>query len=385
MTTPSAPSAPSASSTADLQRPAYREISLYAPNREPCAVDLSDNTNLWGIPPEAERAVREAAAAVVTRYPALYAAELKRALAAYAGVAPEHVVTGCGSDDVLDSAMRAFGEPGDVVAYPDPSFAMVPIFARMNALTPVAVRLTAAHDVDADAMLATGARVIYLCSPNNPTGTSVSRAVIERVVAGAPGVVLLDEAYAEFAGVNHADLALGGGRVVVVRTLSKAFGLAGLRVGYALGAPALVAEVEKSRGPYKVSSIAERAAVAALTRDAAWVREHVALAVALRQRLTAELAAMGLAPLPSAANFVLVPVPGAPAIAQAMRARGVAVRPFAGLPGVGDALRISIGPWALLERCLEELRRALGQALGRPLEGTARVGEPAGGPPPLPA
>src|SRR5215217_2240450 len=106
-------------SALDVAREAYRAISLYAPNREPCAVDLSDNTNLWGIPPEAERAVREAAVAAVTRYPALYAAELKRALAAYAGVAPEHVVTGCGSDDVLDSAMRAFGEPGDVVAYPD--------------------------------------------------------------------------------------------------------------------------------------------------------------------------------------------------------------------------------------------------------------------------
>jgi histidinol-phosphate aminotransferase len=277
----------------------------------------------------------------------------------------EHVVTGCGSDDVLDSAMRAFGEPGEVVAYPDPSFAMIPIFARMNALVPAAVPLTAEHDVDAEAMLATGAKLIYFCSPNNPTGTRVSRAAIERVVAGAPGVVLIDEAYAEFAGVNHVDLALGGERVVVVRTLSKAFGLAGLRVGYAIGAPALVAEIEKSRGPYKVSAIAERAAVAALTRDAAWVREHVSLAVELRERLAGELRRMGLAPLPSAANFVLVPVPGAGAVAQAMRAGGVAVRPFAALPRIGDAIRISVGPWALLERCLEELRRALDASVAR--------------------
>jgi len=373
------------SSAADLQRPTYREISLYAPNREPCAIDLSDNTNLWGIPPEAGRAVREAAAAAVTRYPALYAAELKRALAEYAGAAPENVVTGCGSDDVLDSAMRAFGEPGDAVAYPDPGFAMIPIFARMNGLAPVAVPLTAAHDVDADAMLATGARLIYLCSPNNPTGTAVSRAAIERVVEGAPGVVLIDEAYAEFAGVSHLDLALRGTRAVVVRTMSKAFGLAGLRVGYAVGAPALVAEVEKSRGPYKVSAIAERAAVAALTRDGAWVREHVALAVALRERLTAELAAMGLRALPSAANFVLVPVAGAPAVAQAMRSRGVAVRPFAALPGVGDALRISIGPWAQLERCLEELGRALAGSADAAADAARPESAVAAGSPPPPS
>ena len=117
------------SSALDLARAAYRDIELYAPNREPCAVDLSDNTNLWGVPPAAERAVREAGAAAFTRYPSLYAPALKGALAAYLGVEPGMIVTGCGSDDVLDSAIRAFAEPGERVAYPEPSFAMVPIFA----------------------------------------------------------------------------------------------------------------------------------------------------------------------------------------------------------------------------------------------------------------
>jgi histidinol-phosphate aminotransferase len=343
----------------DVARRAYRDISLYAPNREPCGVDLSDNTNLWGIPPEAERAIREAAVSTVTRYPALYAGELKRALAGYVGADPSNVVTGCGSDDVLDSAIRAFAEPGEAVACPDPSFAMIPIFARMNGLSPVPVRLTGDYDVDADAMLATGAKVTYVCSPNNPTGTPASRAAVERIVERAAGVVVIDEAYAEFAGASSVDLALAHDRVLVVRTLSKAFGLAGLRVGYAVGAPALVGEVEKSRGPYKVNAVAERAAVAALTRDAAWVREHVRLAVELRDRLVGELRRIGLAPLPSSANFVLVPVVGAPRVAEAMRSAGVAVRPFGALPGIGDALRISVGPWEMLERCLTELDRSL--------------------------
>jgi histidinol-phosphate aminotransferase len=343
----------------ELRRATYGEISLYAPNREPCAVDLSDNTNLWGVPPAAERAVRQAAGAAVTRYPALYAGELKQALAAYVGGGAANVVTGCGSDDVLDSAIRAFAEPGEAIAFPDPSFAMIPIFARMNGVVPVAVPLAADHGVDADSLLATGAKLTYVCSPNNPTGTAAARAAVERVVERAAGVVLIDEAYAEFARASLADLALSTDRVLVVRTMSKAFGLAGLRVGYAVGAPALVAEVEKSRGPYKVSAIAERAAVAALTEDLAWVREHVDLAIAFRERLTNELRRLGLAPLPSAANFVLLPVPSAPTVARAMRAAGVAVRPFAALPGIGDALRISVGPWEMMERCLVALREAI--------------------------
>jgi histidinol-phosphate aminotransferase len=347
----------------DLARASYREIALYAPERAPCAVDLSDNTNTWGVPPAAERELRDAALSSMTRYPNLSAASLKEALAGYLGTKPLNIVTGCGSDDVLDSAIRAFAEPGDRIAYPDPSFAMIPIFARLNGLSPVPVPLTESLDVDADAMLATDARIIYLCSPNNPTGGSLSRAAIARIVAEAPGVVILDEAYAEFAAADNRDLLATSERVLVTRTMSKAFGLAGLRVGYAAGAAALVAAVEKSRGPYKVSAIAERMALAALGEGLPWVRDHVLEAVANREQLREELHGRGLAPLPSDANFVLVPTAGAGARARAMRARGVAVRPFENLPGVaralrdtgGSALRISVGPWPMMQAMLDAL------------------------------
>ena len=347
-------------SALELARASYRDIALYAVDRTPCAIDLSDNTNLWGVPPAAARAVHEAASATLTRYPALYAADLKGALAAYAGVDRAELVTGCGSDDVLDSALRAFAEPGERVAHPDPSFAMVPIFARMNGLESVGVPLTASYDFDADAFIATGARVIYLCAPNNPTGTLASRAAIERVIERAPGVVILDEAYAEFMGDGFLAAAPSCGNLLVTRTLSKAFGLAGLRIGYATGHRDLVAEVEKSRGPYKVNAIAERAATAALREDMDWVRARIAEARTNRDRLRDALIAAGLAPLPSAANFVLVPVPNAGAVARRMREAGVAVRPFEALPAIGDALRITVGPWPLLEsalRALEEARR----------------------------
>jgi histidinol-phosphate aminotransferase len=349
--------------TLELARACYRDIDLYAPDRSPCAIDLSDNTNLWGIPPAAELAIRQAPIATVTRYPSLYAPTLKRALADYAGVEPDTVVTGCGSDDVLDSAIRAFAEPGDRIAYPDPSFAMIPIFARMNGLEPVAVPLSQSFDVDADAFLATDARVIYLCSPNNPTGNVMSAEAIERIIANTSGVVILDAAYSEFGGPAEmhrwTEIALRSGRTLISRTMSKAFGLAGLRVGYGIASPALAAEVEKSRGPYKVNAIAERAAVTALREDVAWVNEHVALAIRNRELLSTALATLGLAPLPSASNFVLVPVHNAAETGRRMRQAGVAVRPFPGLPHIGDALRISVGPWEMMETCIDVLGKAL--------------------------
>jgi histidinol-phosphate aminotransferase len=350
------------SNTRDARRSSYRNLSLYAPNRAPCATDLSDNTNLWGVPPRALETLRDAAVSTVTRYPALYAGELKDALAAYIGVAPECIVTGCGSDDVLDSAIRAFAEPGDRVVYPDPSFAMIPIFAQMNALEPVSVPLRADFGLDVDAMLAADAAVLYVCSPNNPTGTLAARADVERLLAESRGIVIVDEAYAEFVGgVDSlwASEAPGIERLLVVRTMSKAFGLAGLRVGYAIGAPALVAEVEKSRGPYKVNAIAERTATVALTQDMNWVRAHVDEAITVRGRLELALRERALAPIPSASNFVLVALPGAPAIAARMRELGVAVRPFESLPLVGDALRISVGPWEMIETMLAALDEAM--------------------------
>lgn len=346
-------------SSLEVARAGYRDIALYAPDRASCAIDLSDNTNLWGAPPAAARAARETAAAALTRYPALYAAELKEALAAYAGVNDAAIVTGCGSDDVLDSAIRALAEPGDHIAYADPTFAMVPVFARMNGLAPVGVPFAPGLDIDPDALLATGARIIYLCSPNNPTGTSATRAAVERVLERAPGVVILDEAYAEFMGGGFIADAPARENLLVTRTMSKAFGLAGLRIGYAAGHPSLVREVEKSRGPYKVSAVAERAAAAAVREDLDWVRARVAEARAGRERLAAALIAMRLAPLPSAANFLLVPVDGAPRIARRLRELGVAVRPLVGLPGIGDALRITVGPWPMMEALLRALEEAI--------------------------
>ena len=342
-----------------IARAAYGDVPLYDPKRTPVQLDLSDNTNLWGVPPHAARAIREFASSTITRYPTLYGSELKRALADHAGVTPDMVVTGCGSDDILDSSMRAFGNENDLVAATDPTFGMVPIFAKMNVLRSTLVTELPDHEVDADALLATGAKVIYICSPNNPTGALASRRTLEKLIDNAPGVLLIDEAYTEFAGVSNVDLLARSPRVLLVRTLSKAFGLAGLRVGYALGQPQLVTEVEKSRGPYKVNALAEQVAVAALRHDVQWVEEHIQLAIENRDKLTIELLKLDLDPMPSSANFVCVPVKNCVAVGMAMREKGVGVRPFPDLPRVGDCLRISVGPWPLVQQCVKVLAAAI--------------------------
>ena len=322
-------------------------------------LDLSDNTSLYGAPPAALRALRDADPDTLARYPSARADDLRAALAMRLGAHPDQITTGCGSDDVLDSAMRALAAPGERIAFADPTFSMVPDLARRNRLEAVPVPLTRGFDLDADGLLATGAGLIYLCSPNNPTGTLASPAALTRVLDRAPGVVVLDQAYAEFAASRPDPGLWKRPSCLVVRTLSKAFGLAGLRVGYGIGHPTLVARVEEARGPYKVGAAAERAAVAALSEDMGWVEKRVAEARHDRARLVAELSAIGITPLPSAANFVLVPVPDAAVAAGRMRRAGVLVRAFPRLTGIGDALRITVAPGAAVVAAVAALREAL--------------------------
>jgi histidinol-phosphate aminotransferase len=177
---------------------------------------------------------------------------------------------------------------------------------------------------------------------------------VARVCREARGVVLIDEAYVDFADDDLLGTVLASGNAVVLRTFSKAFGLAGLRLGYAVGPVEVIAEIEKSRGPYNVSGAAEAAALAVLGRDQSWVRECVAQVRRNRDRLAAELQARGARVWPSAANFVLVSVPGLAAEwNRALRGAGVAVRPFAALPHAGEALRVTAGPWPMLQRFLD--------------------------------
>lgn len=355
-----------------LARSDIRSVPLYAPHVAACAIDVSDNVNLWGMPPAAVRALATTAIAA-SRYPSVYAEPLRDAVLAYLGLSARsgiEVVTACGSDDVLDATMRAFGERGDEIVFAAPTFAMMPVLARLNGLVSVAVPMTADYEIDPERLVDRRAKITYLCTPNNPTSTALSREAVEYVVRNAAGLVVIDEAYVEFAPESFVALVTTSDRLLVTRTFSKAFGLAGLRVGYGVGSAEVVEPIMRARGPYKVNALAEAAAVAALAEGPdgiGWVAQHAARAIANRDRLVVRLRALGLSPAPAAGNFVFVPIARAQAIADDMSRGGVLVRALSDLPqdipelvaAGGSALRIGVGPWAAMEQVLDALEETL--------------------------
>jgi histidinol-phosphate aminotransferase len=163
-----------------VKRTAFSNVVAYDPALAPCRIDLSDNTNLWGAPPSARAAIELADSAALTRYPDAYTRDLVRSFAKYLGVDPKMVITGCGSDDLLDSAIRAFGEPATTLAQFDPTFGMVRAFATVNGLSVAAIPRSAENAIEE--LIGTSAGVIYLCSPNNPTGEVFDTSEIESIV-----------------------------------------------------------------------------------------------------------------------------------------------------------------------------------------------------------
>jgi histidinol-phosphate aminotransferase len=338
-------------------RPAYAGLKPYMADSARAPLHLADNTNAFGAPPSALQAVCAAQPSELSEYPPSSGPRLREAIATYLGVQPNEVVLGCGADDVIDCAFRAFCEAGERVAFPDPTFVMARHFTLSNGLSPVAVPVQAGGVVDIARLLEAEAAITYICAPNNPTGVQPARSDLRRLLEQAAGIVLIDEAYAEFAGETMANDVVTHGRALVVRTFSKAFGLAGLRIGYAVGATSLVQEIEKARGPFAVSTVALRAASAALADDLSWVRSRVAEVLAARDVFVRQLRASGFQPLDSSGNFVLVPVADAKRAAARLAERGIGVRAFSALPTIGDALRITIGSSEDMQRVASELVR----------------------------
>jgi histidinol-phosphate aminotransferase len=309
------------------------------------AYKLSSNENPYPpLPGVLETAV--AAAGALNRYPDLACSALVEELAGHFGVPPEHVATGTGSVGVAQQLLQATAGPGDEVVYAWRSFEAYPIITQISGAASVRVPLTAdeRHDLDAMAAAVTDrTRLIFVCTPNNPTGTVVRRAELERFLDRVPGdvLVVLDEAYREF--VRDPDAPDGievyrdRPNVCVLRTFSKAYGLAGLRVGFAVAHAPVAEALRKTAVPFGVSQIAQDAAIASLCSEEALL-ERVAALVAERERVAGELAAQGWAVPESQANFVWLRLgDDTAAFAAACEAAGVTVRPFA-----GEGVRVTV-------------------------------------------
>jgi histidinol-phosphate aminotransferase len=330
-------------------RDEIRATAAYPVPKSTGMIELHANENPWPLPPSvrAELAATVAEAAV-NRYPEGAGDRVKAALARTFPVpAGAAMVLGNGSDELIQIITAAVARPGACALAPDPTFVMYRIYAMHSGVRYVPVPLRADFTLDDDAFAAAIARerpaLVWLASPNNPTGRALPLASIERILGAAPGLVVVDEAYADFAGTTLLPRVLEFPNLVVMRTLSK-IGLAGARLGYAVGHPAWIAEIDKIRSPYNVNALTQ-AAVPVVLGAADVLAAQVARIRAERGRLAAALAALpGFAVSPSDANFVLVRVPDAGGVQARLRAAGILVKNLhGGHPLTANCLRITVG------------------------------------------
>jgi len=400
---------PLAIDPAALVRPELRRLTAYHLDLSPCRHKLDQNESPYEPPARLKRQVAaQLLAAGWARYPDFHADALRRDLGAFHGWPPEGVLVGNGSNELLDVCLSALVEPGGEVLGREPSFSLyrmmvlkaggVPRFLHAEAMAPAGTIGEAgpAEDqgpsgasesagapelpedtsegapaafggVPLDALLAEVARQprrpLVLCSPNNPTGDALLPAEVEALLERQEGPLLLDNAYGEFCRHDYRPLLDRHPQLILLRTFSKAWALAGLRLGYLLADPRLVAELLKAKLPYNLGRaglLAGRAALAA----APAARRRIAAITGRREAWRQMLAAAGLRVMPSEANFLLVRR-ASPAAARALRdglaARGIRVRDVGAYPGLAGCLRISVGSGAALRatrQALAEMREA---------------------------
>ncbi len=327
-------------------------------------IKLASNENPLGVSPLAQRAIRSVLDGLA-RYPDGNGFELKQALSRRYGVAPENIVLGNGSNDVLELAARAFLTPQSSAVYSQHAFAVYPLAVQAMGARGIEVPAkNFGHDLDAMLRaISPDTRLVFVANPNNPTGTLVPPAGLEAFIAALPGDVLLvlDEAYNEYLAPELAADSMGWLKkypnLLITRTFSKVYGLAGLRVGYAFGAPGVADLMNRVRQPFNVNSVSLAAAAAALD-DADFVRRSYELNRTGMAQITAELQRLGIEYIPSSGNFVSFRAKDARSVYQKLLKAGVIVRPIASY-GMPDYLRVSIGLESENAKFLVCLRQAL--------------------------
>jgi histidinol-phosphate aminotransferase len=327
-------------------------------------VKLASNENALG---PSRRAVRAAKAALASAhlYPDGGSFYLRQALARRLGVAADQVLVGAGSNELIVFLGHACLEPGTDIVVADRAFAVYRLVAALYRADVVSVPMRAfAHDLDAMAAAVTPrTRLVFVANPNNPTGTAVSAGALDRFMERVPAhaTVVLDEAYIELLPPRRQPDTLRyvreGRNAIVLRTFSKTYGLAGLRIGYAVGAADAVAALNRVRQPFNVNAVAQAAALAALDDEGHVRRTRRMVARGLRQ-LEEGLAALGLPFVPSVANFLLVRVGDGRAVFEALERRRVIVRPVDGY-GLPEYIRVTVGTERENATFLDALRAVL--------------------------
>lgn len=322
--------------------PLAREYDVRAPG----TVNLASNESQYGPSPSIEPVLKRELK-FLELYPDPRATKLKGAIGAYLGVKADRIAIGNGSDELMDLVCKAFLDPGEFVIIPIPTFAMYELSCRSYGGQPLFYGLpNFKWRADEVASAAKGAKMVFIGRPNNPTGNSLGVSGLRKLLESG-SLVVVDEAYADFAGYSLAKLAAKSNNMIVLRTFSKAFGLAGLRVGYAVGSAENVKVLERIRAPFNVNRLAQAAAIAAL-RDRSYMRKVVGQIKSGRDYLRRELSRLGLKAFPAEANFIMVDVSplgiDAPKLCDLLAAQKIFVRDLSGFRGAGkNYVRITVG------------------------------------------
>lgn len=343
-----------------------QSVTGYTPGEQPplgsTVLKLNTNENPYPPSPEVVKVLQNLDLEVLRRYPDPSARIFQEAVRDVHQVPADSVTVGNGSDEILSLIMRAFAEKDARVVYPMPTYVLYRTLAELQDTKPFEIRYDQAFSFPLQALIGAQGAVTLIASPNSPTGHVVSVQDLETLAGSLKGILVIDEAYVDFANDNALHLVQKHSNVVVLRTLSKGYSLAGLRLGFAIAQPALIRDLDKVKDSYAVDAIAAQVGAAAL-RDQAHKNLNVEKVLRSRPILQQQLEKLGFKVWPSAANFLLVqPNQRFQAIElqQALKQQGILIRHF-NLPGVEDKLRITVGTDAQNEhlcRCLGNVFKA---------------------------
>lgn len=340
-------------------RPNILKMGGYTPGEQPQDagyVKLNTNENPYPPSPRALEAMAEILRCDrLRKYPDPLGTAFRRTAARLFDVDPDGILIGNGSDDILTIVTRAFVPEGGLLVSPTPSYLLYSTLAEIQGARFESVPFTSDWQLPRE-WPKPDAHLTFVPNPNSPTGTMVSNAVLEALAKSLRGALVIDEAYVDFAATNAVALTKLP-NVIVTRTLSKSYSLAGLRFGFAIAQPALVRELIKVKDSYNCDALSLAGAQAAL-EDQEYLKQTTAKILATRDRLQAALPRLGFDVLPSHANFVWATRRDRPvkAIFESLKARKILVR-YMNYPGFGDGLRISVGSDAEIDRLLEDLRQ----------------------------
>lgn len=341
-------------------RDAVAELSAYDPGKFEYEINLSANENPYDLPSDLKAAVMTAMGDLpFNRYPDPPASELRVAIAARYGLEVDNVVVGNGSDELIQDLLLAYGGRSRTAVTFEPTFVMYSLIAELTDTKCVALKRRRDFSLPkgtADLVDSVDGDIVFICSPNNPTGTVAGEDDLKALLSATGRIIVVDEAYEEFSKTSVTGLLRFYPNLVVLRTFSKAFSLAGLRVGYMLGSPKVIANVLKVKMPYNVNALSQTAATA-LMRNQGRFDAIIDEILSERDRLLEALGDIkGLTVYPSAANFILVRAArSGETVWRKLLDKGILVRYFSRIEGLTNCLRITVGKPSENDRLLQAL------------------------------